>query len=197
MTKEVYTMLWQRIRATSIFRLGIAPLALTLFLGAAQAAPDTPAQANTQSAQPAEIIIHVSPDAVIWVDGKRLQSGGAERRFVTPPLQPGRKYSYDFQVSWTSGGRARTRDRHVSFQAGDRIVLDFAPPNLAEVTPGQNTLLVDPAAPNPSGTVYYEDPLNWPNYPNLRRWRGYYPPALYRFAPMGGMYGYPPMGGIR
>lgn len=121
---------------------------------------------------PAEVIVHVPPDAVVWFDGVRMRQTGVERRFVTPPVAAGRRFGYDVRASWIVGGRAVEHQRHVSFRAGDRIVLDFTP--AARLNPPQD-ILIDPAAPAPWRMGYYYDPFNWPNYPSLRPGRPFSP----------------------
>ena len=87
-------------------------------------------------------------------------------------LRVGNRFRYDIRVSWMEGGRAVERQRHLSFRAGDRVVLDFAPS--ARLNPPQD-ILIDPAAPAPWRMNYYENPSNWPDYPNRWRWYGHYP----------------------
>jgi uncharacterized protein (TIGR03000 family) len=106
----------------------------------------------------------VPAGAIVRFDGVRTQQAGLTRRFETPPLTPGREYTYDLSVSWIDGGRAVERQRKVSFKSGDRVTLSFGPSVLLGGAAG---LLQDPAAPDPSGTAYNENPLNWPVYPRL------------------------------
>jgi uncharacterized protein (TIGR03000 family) len=115
-------------------------------------------------AQPAVITLRVPAGALVQFDGVDTRHEGITRRFETPPLAPGREYSYDLSVSWTDGGQTVVRQRRVSFKAGERVSLTFGPSVLLG---GASGLLVDPAAPNPSGTAYNENPLNWPLYRRL------------------------------
>lgn len=113
--------------------------------------------------QPAEITMTVPLDAVIFIDGKRTYNSGMIRRFRTPPLASGKKYFYDVKVTWIDGERARENNRHLSFQAGQRVTLNYSRSNGAEA---QQDLYLDPAAPEPWRTNYYHDMLNAPYYPN-------------------------------
>jgi uncharacterized protein (TIGR03000 family) len=79
--------------------------------------------------QPTEIVMNVPLDAIVFVDGQRISNGGSTRLFVTPPLAPGRRYFYDVKISWVDGSHARESSRHVSFRAGERVVVNFAEPN--------------------------------------------------------------------
>jgi uncharacterized protein (TIGR03000 family) len=113
--------------------------------------------------QRAEIILNVPLDAIVFIDGQRITSGGTTRLFVTPSLTPGRRYFYDVKISWIDGSHAREISKQVSFQAGQRVVLNYARPNWRETA---WDLYLDPNAPNPSGWSYYQDPLIYPYYIN-------------------------------
>jgi uncharacterized protein (TIGR03000 family) len=126
---------------------------------------DKPARAAT-AALPAVITLHVPPDALVRFDGMDTDHTGITRRFVTEPLKPGREYFYELEVSWVEGGDPVVRKRHVTFWAGEHLALDFGPPARRSNAPD---LYEDPAAPNPSGTSYYNDPLNYPDYSPLPR----------------------------
>jgi uncharacterized protein (TIGR03000 family) len=67
----------------------------------------------------------VPADAKIWFDGSKTVQTGRQRQFVSPPLQPGREYTYDVQVKWKQGGREVTRERRISVHAGDVVNLTF------------------------------------------------------------------------
>lgn len=62
-------------------------------------------------------------DAQVWIEGSPTSQFGWQRRFVSPPLEAGRDYTYDIQVSWVHGGREVTRTRHITVHAGDVIDL--------------------------------------------------------------------------
>ncbi len=164
-------MFQQSLRTQSLLVLTLSPLVLFLTLGAAEAAPDSAKRTTpSPSGRPAEIVLHVPLDAIIWVDGERTENRGAIRRFVTPPLASGRKYFYDVKVTWVQGSRAKETQRHLSFRAGDRVTLNLAPGSRTQAEP---TLYVDPAAPAPWRNEHNLDPLNAPNYPNLNLFNGY------------------------
>jgi uncharacterized protein (TIGR03000 family) len=159
----------QQTRAISLLSLGLVPLVLVSFLANSKAAPESP------TARPAVFTLHLPPGAIVRFDGIDTNQVGLSRHFVTAPLTPGREYSYEVSVSWIEGGRAVARKRHITFWAGEHITLDFGPPT--QVTAGSD-LYEDPAAPNPSGTAYYDNPLNMPNYSPLPRFQR--PPLVER-----------------
>src|SRR5262249_45549416 len=81
------------------------------------------------------IIVHVlvPADATVVVDGYyKTKSTGSSRRFITPPLLPGKSYTYSFKV--TSRGKSVTRD--IKIRHGAKNVFDLRPEFQAEVTPG-------------------------------------------------------------
>jgi len=67
-------------------------------------------------------------DAEVWVQGKKWDGTGTARRFVSPPLDSGDKYTYTFQGRWLRDGREVKDSRSVDVYAGDRVTLDFTRP---------------------------------------------------------------------
>src|SRR5216684_3721809 len=43
----------------------------------------------------ARIELTVPANAEVWLDGHKTQQAGAARSFITPPIQPGKSFSYD------------------------------------------------------------------------------------------------------
>ena len=79
-----------------------------------------PAQADAVTIQ-----MHVPSDARVWIDGDATSQTGAAREFVSPPLTPGREYTYHVRVQWEENGKAVESTRPVAVHAGDRINLNF------------------------------------------------------------------------
>ena len=77
------------------------------------------------SASPASIDVRVPSEAEIWFEGARTNQTGSERAFVSPPLDPGGRYTYEFRARWFENGRAVLQTRRVPVQAGEQIVVDF------------------------------------------------------------------------
>jgi len=94
-------------------------------------APITRSQSNYYSpvlASPVNTVtlnLTVPADAKIWIEGSPMSLRGTQRQFVSPPIQPGDDYTYDFQVSWNQDGREVTNKRHITVHAGDVINLTF------------------------------------------------------------------------
>jgi uncharacterized protein (TIGR03000 family) len=142
-------MFWQRMRTRWVLQFAMLPLILALSAGTVRSAPK-----ETDAKAEAEIILHVPPDAAVWLDGIRSQYSGVERRFVTPPLAAGDRYFYDVRAVWTDRGRLIERRRQLSFRAGDRVIVDFPSDSRVEVAPtGVGTV-----APTAVQTSYYYSP---------------------------------------
>jgi uncharacterized protein (TIGR03000 family) len=71
------------------------------------------------------INVTVPADAKIWFDGSTTAQRGKQRQFVSPPLRPGEKYTYDVQVNWKQDGREVTRKRRITIHGGDVVNLTF------------------------------------------------------------------------
>ena len=65
-------------------------------------------------------------DAELKIDGKATTTVGVERGFDTPELEVGRKYKYDFLITWRPNNyTVITRGRTVEFLAGDDVIVDL------------------------------------------------------------------------
>jgi uncharacterized protein (TIGR03000 family) len=70
----------------------------------------------------------VPADADLWFNGIPTQQKGTERPFVSPPLTPGRDYTYDIQARWMSNGRPVEERRTVHVRANERSEIDLTRP---------------------------------------------------------------------
>ena len=80
----------------------------------------------------AEITILVPANAEIFFDGQPTTERGAQRRYVTPPLNVGEKYTYAIRARWREGGRVVEQTRNLEVTGGARVRLDFFAPAQAE-----------------------------------------------------------------
>jgi uncharacterized protein (TIGR03000 family) len=71
------------------------------------------------------IDVRVPANSQIWFDDDPTKQTGTERQFVSPPLTPGKYFEYQIRAQWDENGKKKERTRRVTFQAGDRIHLDF------------------------------------------------------------------------
>jgi uncharacterized protein (TIGR03000 family) len=93
-------------------------------------ASSPPAPAPAAQAAPADqrAILNVyvpSSDATVWIDGKKTAQTGLQRRFATPPLEPGSRYVYEIRVEWVSDGKKVVRTEDVPVKAGRESSLHF------------------------------------------------------------------------
>ena len=73
----------------------------------------------------ARIWLAVPADARVWFDGEPTRQTGALRQFVSPPLAPGRSYTYTVRVRWTQDGKPVEEERRARVRAGASSRLDF------------------------------------------------------------------------
>jgi uncharacterized protein (TIGR03000 family) len=91
---------------------------VTLDLSAASA------QAKS-AAQPARITVRVPEDAKLSVDGTVRSTSGDRRTFVTPELEPGKAYYYEFKADFVRDGESRSQQRRVVVEAGKNVTVDL------------------------------------------------------------------------
>jgi uncharacterized protein (TIGR03000 family) len=85
-------------------------------------APNTPPAQPT----PADIKVTVPANAEVWFDQTKMTSTGPVREYRTPPLAPGRPYSYQVRARWEENGHEVTRTQTISFVAGKQTVVNFS-----------------------------------------------------------------------
>jgi uncharacterized protein (TIGR03000 family) len=56
-----------------------------------------------------------------------MTSTGPARRFISPPLTPGKEYVYEVTVRWQESRREVTRTRSLPVRAGERLNIAFGP----------------------------------------------------------------------
>jgi uncharacterized protein (TIGR03000 family) len=82
---------------------------------------DRPDQART-----ALLIIRVLAQATLTFNGEPTTQTGTERRFITPPLVPGRRYHYNVAATWSPNQMTTiTRHRKVFVWAGKTTEVDL------------------------------------------------------------------------
>jgi uncharacterized protein (TIGR03000 family) len=59
----------------------------------------------------------------------QAQQAAGAHQYETPALDAGNTYSYTVQAQWTENGQPVTRTKVVKFQAGQRVLVDFANPS--------------------------------------------------------------------
>lgn len=77
-------------------------------------------------ANAALVDMHVPANAEVWFSGEKTSQNGAERSFVTPALDQGRRYAYQIKVRWTDkDGKTVEREQKVPVRPGSRLNLVF------------------------------------------------------------------------
>jgi uncharacterized protein (TIGR03000 family) len=73
------------------------------------------------------LIAHVPENALIWFDGEPTRQRGSLRRFLTPPLKPGTKYTYTVRIQWSEDGQWVGQEHQFPVHAGDAHCIDIIP----------------------------------------------------------------------
>lgn len=97
------------------------------------APPVTPVGGINSATSPAKtepisaaLHIRVPANAELFCDNVKLQLTGVERAFVSPPLPPGRTFTYTIRARWMGqDGRVNDLTRTVQVEAGRRASVDF------------------------------------------------------------------------
>jgi uncharacterized protein (TIGR03000 family) len=103
----------------------------------------TPAETTAPQDNRGHLIIRVPSDGKVWFDGEPTRQTGEEREFVTPPLTPGRDYTYDVRVQAMENGRNVDEHRTVHVSANMWSDIDLMPQAMS--TTPQATSTAPPA----------------------------------------------------
>jgi uncharacterized protein (TIGR03000 family) len=72
------------------------------------------------------IDVFLPADATLSFQDEPTTETGPVREFQSPPLEPGRTYTYDIRASWRGGdGQQVARKQRVTVRAGDHVDVDF------------------------------------------------------------------------
>ncbi len=78
--------------------------------------------------RPAIINVRVPAQAQVWFDDVPVTTGaGAFRQFLSPPLEPGYRYSYEIRARWMDNGRPVERSQKVTFRPGEQATVNLMP----------------------------------------------------------------------
>jgi uncharacterized protein (TIGR03000 family) len=73
----------------------------------------------------AYIWLRVPKSTEIWVNGVKTKQTGESRYFFSPPLTPGKKYSYQMRLRWLKDGKPVEETQSILIEAGLTIRRDF------------------------------------------------------------------------
>ena len=94
------------------------------FYYAPSAAVTTPATSAVPDNQ-AEVEVRVPADAEVLFDGSATQQRGTDRLFISPPVTPGRSYTYTIEAKWMANGRQVEQKKDVTVTPGKTATADF------------------------------------------------------------------------
>ena len=97
---------------------------------------------------PATLRVSLPPDARLTIDGRATRSTGAERLFVTPPLEPGERYCYTVSASFLRTGNTVTVEQDVVVRAGRETLVSL---DVAAGASGRDAARGDTAPSSGSG----------------------------------------------
>ncbi len=122
-------------RIVTVYRAALV-VALLLLAAVPTLGQDKDKDKAADKEAPANLIVQV-PDALarLEVDGESTRQTGTTRRFVSPPLKPGVRYHYLFQVWFWESGKMIVRKRTVPVRAGETTTVDLRKPAEGDVTP--------------------------------------------------------------
>ena len=89
---------------------------------------------STATNNRATIIVHVSPDAKLIVDGKTTTSTSETRRFYSPPLEAGQEYHYTFKAVVERDGKPASTTRRLDVRAGETYEISITVPRTEDAT---------------------------------------------------------------
>jgi uncharacterized protein (TIGR03000 family) len=94
----------------------------------------TPSNLGYQSDSPpatdntARVTLTVPAGARVTFGGAATSSTGTVREYQSPPLTPGRPYTYDVEATWSDNGKEVTQTQHINLTAGARVKAAFPIP---------------------------------------------------------------------
>jgi uncharacterized protein (TIGR03000 family) len=117
------------------FSAGVVPnpeLTRSSYYNPASAIPPTANPANE-----ATLIVHLPPQASLTIDDHPTLSRSDRRVFVTPPLEPGKTYTYTLRAEMNRDGRFVHETKTVEVKAGQisEVTLRFGNTSREELRP--------------------------------------------------------------
>ena len=104
---------------------------------------------------PANVRVTLPADALLTVDGRATQSTSAERLFVTPPLEAGKRYRYTFSARVLRAGKAVTVEQDVFVQAGRETLVAVDVPADTPASPPSRGGTASSFGPGAETRAYY------------------------------------------
>src|SRR5262249_53201070 len=73
----------------------------------------------------AHIRVRVPAGGELWFNGTKVSGEETDHKFVSPSLEPERRFFYEVRAQWQKNGRTVTETREVAVKAGAHIDVDF------------------------------------------------------------------------
>jgi uncharacterized protein (TIGR03000 family) len=96
--------------------------------GYSSAYPPTQQQQTPPKDDAAHLLVIVPENAELWFNGTKTSQQGPQREFVSPPLTPGKRYTYEIKARWMQEGKPVEEVRNVSVQANGWQRIDLTKP---------------------------------------------------------------------
>jgi uncharacterized protein (TIGR03000 family) len=84
-------------------------------------------QKSEEEPNSALMVAHLPEDARIWFEDAPTQQRGTLRQFFSPPLTPGKAYTYTVRVEWPEEGQWVSQVHSFPVHAGDIHCIDVIP----------------------------------------------------------------------
>jgi uncharacterized protein (TIGR03000 family) len=94
---------------------------------------------NAGAGNEATIVVHLPAEATLTVDGQPTNSRSGTRVFQSPPLEPGKTYTYTLRAEVNRDGRLLNDKQTIEIRAGQRTEVTL---NLANASQGEERLNV-------------------------------------------------------
>jgi uncharacterized protein (TIGR03000 family) len=73
----------------------------------------------------ATLVVHLPADATLTIDGKQTVSTSETRVFTTPPLAPGKEFTYEITARVSRGGAIEEVTRQVTVRGGNETTVSL------------------------------------------------------------------------
>jgi uncharacterized protein (TIGR03000 family) len=68
-----------------------------------------------------------NPEARVWFEGSPTEQTGSDRLYISPPIDPGKNYSYTIKATWMENGKEVTKEQNLPVHANQRAMASFDP----------------------------------------------------------------------
>jgi uncharacterized protein (TIGR03000 family) len=73
--------------------------------------------------------VKLPADAILFIEEYRTRATGELRRFQSPPLTPGKQFTYTLKATWKEDGKDKTVTRDIKVRAGQELTIDLTQPS--------------------------------------------------------------------